>query len=288
MKRLIPILFIVAIFSLVFISCGKKNKTEPESSEIRGEDIAYNPGKDEEIQRYNLEMLKQRTKTRTPCDTIALMEYILNKFERGTYLVYFDKTTTYNIPRPAVIYFNQGGNQYIFGVIVRNKPGERLIEPKNIIGYDQSFIDLDSTELGTAFFSLALFACDNGNFSVVWETPIPSHGGFNNISLHRWKYRNTPFVRVNFHYARGIGHIDYNYFLVRGTDLIPHLLMTYKGIDFQRTIANVNDDRYPDYYEYLFYNLPDRIYARDSIAFIWNLKDSVYVNTRNSKQTRPY
>ena len=68
----------------------------------------------------------------------------------------------------------------------------------------------------------------------------------------------------------------------------PHLLMTYKGIDFQRTIANVNNDKFPDYYEYLYYDLPNRIYAADSIPFYWDVKDSVYVNTRNHRQTRPY
>ena len=72
---------------------------------------------------------------------------------------------------------------FVFGVIARSKPGERLIEVKNIVGYDQSFIDLDSTELGTAFFYLVLFKCENSSFNVVWESPIPSHGGFNFLSL---------------------------------------------------------------------------------------------------------
>jgi hypothetical protein len=106
--------------------------------------------------------------------------------------------------------------------------------------------------------------------------------------MDKWNFNGTPYVKIEFHYARGIGHIDYNYFLINGLTQLPHLLMTYKGIDFQRTIANVNNDKYPDYYEYLYYDLPNRIYAADSIAFVWDVKDSVYVNTRNHRQTRPY
>lgn len=91
-----------------------------------------------------------------------------------------------------------------------------------------------------------------------------------------------------FHYARGSGHIDYNYFFVNGLTSFPHLLMTYEGINFKRTIANVNDDKYPDYYEHVYVDYGDSLRAVDSIAFVWNEKDSVYINTRNKKITRPY
>jgi len=64
--------------------------------------------------------------------------------------------------------------------------------------------------------------------------------------------------------------------------------MTYEGINFKRTIANVNNDKFPDYYEFIFYDLEDRVFSRDSVAFIWQPEESVYVNTRNRKQTRPY
>jgi hypothetical protein len=64
--------------------------------------------------------------------------------------------------------------------------------------------------------------------------------------------------------------------------------MTYKGINFQRTIANVNNDKYPDYFEYLYVDTGDQIILRDSIPFFWSVKDSLYVNTLNKKQTRPY
>ena len=64
--------------------------------------------------------------------------------------------------------------------------------------------------------------------------------------------------------------------------------MTYKGINFKRTIANVNDDEFPDYYEHIYYDLGDRIFSKDSVAFMWNTKDNVYVNSRNKRQTRSY
>ena len=106
--------------------------------------------------------------------------------------------------------------------------------------------------------------------------------------METWSYNRTPYVKIDFHYEHGIGHIDYNYFLIKGIIQLPHLLITYKGIDFQRTLANVNNDIYPDYYEFLYFNYADRIIPRYSIPFIWDVKDSVYLNTRNHRQTRPY
>jgi hypothetical protein len=281
-------LYLVSIISLAIglISCGEKKKEENKSPE--SQQVEYSPQKDADIQRYNLEVRKKNTVSRTPCDTIAMIEYVLNNYPEGTYLLDFDKTLTYNVPQPALIYLNQGGNTYVFGLIARSKPGERLIESKNIIGYDQSYIDLDSTKLGTAFFYLCLFQCANNQISVVWEAPVPSHGGFNRMTMNKWAYNGTPYIDINFHYAQGVGHIDYNYFLIDGIISRPHLLMTYKGINFQRTMANVNSDKYPDYMEYLYIDTGDQIIARDSIPFIWSVKDSLYVNTRNKKQTRPY
>jgi len=271
-------------FSVGLISCGE-NKEE-ESKTPQGDQVEYSPDKDANIQRYNLDMKKENTANRTPCDTISVMEYVLNNYPEGTYLLDFDKTVTYNVPKSAVIYYNQDGSTYVFGIIARSKPGERLIEKKNIVGYDQSFIDFDSTKLGTAFFYLCLFQCVNDQFTTIWEAPIPSHGGFNKISLERWN--NTLFIRVDFHYASGIGHIDYNYFMVNGLTAFPHLLMTYKGLNFQRTFLDYNKDKYPDYYEYLYVDTGNKVYAADSIAFYWESKDSSYVNSRNNKQTRPY
>jgi hypothetical protein len=279
------VLFFILINTAFLISCGDDDK-ETLKDEHYGE-VAYSPDRDSEIQRYNLEVRKQQAVNRTPCDTIALIEFVLGNYPEGTYLVDYDKTLTYNIPQPAVLYHRHGGN-YVFGVIARSRPGERLIETKNIVGYDQSFIDLDSTKLGTAFFYLTLFECVDEKFRIIWEAPIPSHGGFNDVSIHEWNYNGTTYIRVNFHYGQGVGHINYNYFLVDGLTSFPHLLMTYKGINFQRTVANVNNDNYPDYYEHIYYDTGSRIYSSDSVAFTWNHKDSVYVNTRNKRQTRPY
>ena len=281
-------LFLSIALMLIFIGGCKKNADEKLGKmDANREAVEYSPEKDLEIQKYNLQVKKEQTKQRFECDTISVMEYVLDNYPKGTYLLNFDKTFTYNIPKPAVIYFDND-KSYIFGVIAESRPGERLIEPKNIIGYDESYIDLDSTKLGTAFFYLVLFHCDGGKLNTVWKALIPSHGGFNNFSLHHWKFNGTPYVKVNFHYAQGVGHIDYNYFLVDGLTSSPQLLMTYKGINFQRTITNINNDKFPDYYEYIYYDSGNAIKAVDSVAFIWKQKDSLYVSSRNRKQTRRY
>ena len=41
--------------------------------------------------------------------------------------------------------------------------------------------------------------------------------------------------------------------------------MTYKGINFKRTIANFNDNRYPVYNEYIYYDLDDRVFTMNSV-----------------------
>ncbi len=285
MKKIISFLTII-VFSTLLFSCGQGNKNQS-SKEITDYGTSNSAEKDNEIREYNLKIKEEQTVHRTPCDTVELLKYVLDNYPEGSYIVNFDQTLTYNVPRPAVLYY-RSAHHYIFAIVAKSKSGERLIEPKNIVGYDQSFIDLDSTKLGTAFFYLTLFECSDNNLSVVWETPIPSHGGFNTFSAEHWNYNGTPYIKVDFHYARGIGHIDYNYFLIDGIREKPHLLMTYKGIDFQRTIANVNNDKFPDYYEYLYYDNGNRVALRDSIAFVWNTKKNVYVNTRNFRQTRPY
>ena len=277
--------FISVSLMLFFFSCN--NGEEKGTSQQTNEETAYSPEKDAAIQKYNLEQQKKQAARRTPCDTISLKEFVLSNYPEGTYLVDFDKTLTYNVPRPAVIYPSDHPG-YIFGVIAKSKSGERFIEPKNIVGYDESFIDLDSTKLGTAFFYLVLFHCNDNNFDVVWESVIPSHGGFNTFSIEKWDYNNIPYIRVNFHYAQGIGHIDYNYFLLDGLTEKPHLLMTYKGINFKRRIINYNNDRYPDYYEYVYYDSGKKVTELDSIPFIWSKSKAAYINTRNSRQTRPY
>ncbi|MEJ5189279.1 MAG: iron-containing alcohol dehydrogenase, partial [Breznakiellaceae bacterium] len=62
-------------------------------------------------------------------------------FPAGTYLLRSDKSSIYEIPQPALIYYeNKNGEKYIFAMIARSRAGERFIEPSNIVGYDQSFI----------------------------------------------------------------------------------------------------------------------------------------------------
>jgi len=195
-----PACFILALaLSLLIFSCGENKEDNKEA----GNKISNNnsSGKDYRLQEYKLEQQKEQALERFPCDTISLKEFVLSHYAPGTYLVDFDKTLTFDIQRSAVIYpSNYPG--YIFGIIAKSKSGERYIEPKNIVGYNESFIDLDSTKLGTAFFYLTLFQCDNNRFKIVWEAIIPSHGGFNTFSLEKWKYNKTPYIRVNFHLLR--------------------------------------------------------------------------------------
>jgi len=279
---------LILLILLLLLSCEHNKDAKQEKVNYK-EQAAYDLSKDADIQRYNIDVMKQKARERSPCDTIAVMEFIFNNYPSGTYLLNFDRTITYNIPKPAVIYFtNTDGSKYVFAAIAASRPGERLIEPSNIIGYEQSFIDLDSTDLGTPFLYLVLFECSNQNLVKVWEAPIPSHGGFNGIKLKTWKDKNIYYIENNFHYAQGIGHINYNYFLVDNIKDFPHLLMTYAGTSFKRSIANINNDKYPDYYEHIFYNLADKVYSKDSVGFVWSVKDTVYTNTRNKKQTRRY
>jgi hypothetical protein len=278
--------FFVLLTVVYLYSCSREDERN-KSIDNSQQEIAYLPEKDSDIQRYNIEMRKKQTARRFPCDTISLMEFILDYFPEGTYLMSDDRTSTYDLPSPAILYYPQN-RQYVFGVIARSKPGERLIEVKNIVGYDQSFIDLDSTELGTAFFYLVLFKCVDNHFNVIWEALIPSHGGFNFLSLKKWNYNSMDYIQTNFHYAQGIGNISYNYFLTDGLEQSPHLLMTYEGINFKRSLANVNNDKYPDYFEHIYYDNGSRITPVDSVAFLWNQHDSVYQNIKNKKHQRPY
>ena len=275
----------ILLVSMVLVSCGGGGNKSGEGTS--GQDAAKSANKLDEIRSYNLDVKSEQASKKSPCDTVNVLKYVFKNYPHGSYVVDFDKTLTFNIPKPALIYLHTNGT-YIFAVVAMSKPGERFIEPKNIVGYDQSFIDLDSTKLGTAFFYLTLFKCEDSTFSKIWEVPIPSDGGFNYFHMERWSYNGTPYIKVDFHYARGTGHIDYNYFFINGYTSPPHLLMTYEGYDYKRTIANVNGDEYPDYYEHIYYNLADRVYSPDSVAFVWNTKKNVYVNTRNHRQTRPY
>jgi len=278
---------LITLLIILILSCKEDNK---ESIPINyKEKVEFSAEKDAMIQMYNLEKMKSENTNRFPCDTISVIEYILKNFPQGTYLLKFDKSSIYDIPKPALIYYDDSdGSKYIFAVIAQSRQGERFIEPSNIVGYDQSFIDLDSTKLGTPFIYLVLFECKLNQLFKVWEAPVPSHGGFNLFTLRNWEQKGIKYIDVNFHYGQGIGNISYNYFLVDGIRNQPHLLMTYNGIDFRRTLANINDDKYPDYFEHIFYSLPDRVIHKDSVAFVFSLKDSLYHSTSGKKITRRY
>ncbi len=290
-KRLLTLLYL-AIF-LFIAACGdngddsKTVQGDSTNPEDKASEAAYNVSKDESIQEFNLREREKRATQRFPGDTLELMAYVIKNYPKGSYLIDFDRTSSQNIPQSAVIYEKSGGTQYIIAMIAKSKEDDlRLIESKNVIGYDASFIDLDSTELGTAFFYLTLFKYEAGTFSIVWEAPVPSHGGFNKITLETWPPKKLRYIRVNFHFAQGSGHIDYNYFLVRGLTNPPHFLMTYEGINMKRTMGDVNKDSIPDYFEHIYYDTGNYIFTPDSVAFIW--KDSVYINTRNPRQKRYY
>jgi hypothetical protein len=108
------------------------------------------------------------------------------------------------------------------------------------------------------------------------------------MTLETWKAKNIPYIRVNFDDARYSGHDDYNYFMINGMTQTPHLLETYEAINRKRTMVDYNHDNYPDYCEYLYIDSGNWVQTPDSVIFVWNQKDSIYINTRNRKQTRRY
>ncbi len=93
-----PALLIIPVLMLTFfISCGSER--EKEESRQEREETNYASDKDAAIQKYNLDQQKKQVSRRFPCDTIALKEFVLSHYPGGTYLVDFDKTLTYNIPK---------------------------------------------------------------------------------------------------------------------------------------------------------------------------------------------
>ena len=280
MKK-IKIIFI--ILTVVIASCGDGERIT--------ENPEYSADRERNIRKYNLEVAKEQSKTRSACDTLALEEYIIDHYPAGTYLLSMNKTSVYDIPRKAVIYYEDQCSrmQYVLACIVKSKECGRFVEPSNVIGYDASFINLDSTKLGTALFYLTLFECSKSeSFRKVWEKIIPSQGGFNYIRLKKWRPKNIPYVEVNFSDGIISGHRNYNYFFIDGIENTPHLLETYDGISYRRTLANVDNDIYPDYYEYRFLYNSRRISVRDSIPFHWDNKKHLYITDVNKKWFRKY
>ena len=101
MKVLNAILVIAIIVIIIFFVSGVF--TFSCDDEVTGGDPETSAVKDESTRDYNIERDKELAKNRTPCDTIALKEYILESYQEGNYLVEFDRTFTYNVPKAAVI-----------------------------------------------------------------------------------------------------------------------------------------------------------------------------------------
>ncbi|MCX6171066.1 MAG: hypothetical protein NTX65_17160 [Ignavibacteriales bacterium] len=283
--KLYKLFIVVSLLGLMALACTSK-KGEAEG------DAATSSAKDEELRNYNIDIQKEQTKNRFECDTISLKEFILNNYEKGTYLVQFDRTYTFNVPKEAVVYFRDGGN-FVLSVIAKSKPSERNIETQNVVGYESSYINLDSTKLGTAFFWLTLFECKDGQFERLWESEVPIHGGFNRITIKNWKAKNIKYVELNYEDGIISGHRNYNFFMVDGWRKPPHLMETYAGIALKRTLANINNDKFPDYYEFLFTRntRQDSLYSirvLDSIPFYWSVKRELYISDKNPRWSRKY
>ncbi len=292
-KKVLIFLAVLIIVLVGYLSYVYVFNADSSSSGGRGpsqqEEVAYDSNKDLSIQEINLAERKKMAKSRFPGDTLDLMESVIRNYPKGTYLIDNDRTSSYNTPQSAVIYTKDNGGTYIYAIIAKSRQSDdRLIEQKNVIGYDASFIDLDSTKLGTALFYLSLFKYENGGFQLIWETPVPTHGGFNRMYLETWAAHRTQYIRINFHDARSSGHIDYNYFMTNGMFNKPMPMETYEGINCKRTLVDFNKDKYPDWCEYLYVDSGTTSTPIDSVYFIFRQKDSVFVNTRNSRQIRAY
>lgn len=272
-------ILLILLISAFLFSCQCEDETSKQRADT----------KEMSAREYNMEVKEEQASTRTPCDTLSLQQYVLDNYEQGTYLVEFDKTYIFTMPKPAVIYYDADNTKYIFAVIAKSKAGERNIETDNIVGYESSFINLDSTKLGTAFFFLTLFECDgNGNFTRLWESEVPIHGGFSSMKLKRWKYKKTLYVELMYNAGIISGNRKYNFFLVDGIRKKPHLMETYEGIAHKRTLTNINDDRYPDYWEYLFVDSLSYNAIVDSIPFFWDSTKSLYVTKVSRRWKRQY
>src|ERR1035437_3249709 len=105
-------LIIIVFLSIGFFAC--KGKKEEVNKQDASSQVEYSPQKDADIQRYNLEVRKKNAKSRTPGDTIAIIEYVLNNYPKGTYLINFDKTLTYNVPQTRSFFFKHKIGYFIF------------------------------------------------------------------------------------------------------------------------------------------------------------------------------
>ncbi len=292
MKFKYLIVFVLFYGLAIFVAgCGEDETADPADtgSTASTELVEDQPDKDQSIQEFNLEKRKKQTKTRFPGDTIDLMEAVLKTYPKGSYVIEEDIPNSLGIPPAAVIYRQDGASKMVFAIIATSREGmerDRLIESKNVIGYDQSFIDYDSTRLGTALFFMTGFTIDGRNFSRIWEKYTPSHGGFRLMTLQNWAVKNIPYIKVDFYAQFKNATFYFNYFFLNGFNQKPHLLLTYEGINQRRVMTDANGDKFPDYIEYVFVDNDHSIAVVDSVTYIW--KDSLYVNTRYPEKVTPY
>jgi hypothetical protein len=133
-----------------------------------------------------------------------------------------------------------------------------------------------------------LFECTDNEFKFLWEAEVPIHGGFNSIKMKMWKTKRIPFIELNYEAGIISGHRNYNYFFVNGLRNQPHLMETYLGIAHKRTLTNINNDKYPDYWEYRFADSTNYVELIDSIPFYWDSTKSLYVTKKSSRWFRYY
>jgi len=298
MKKKYWIIIGVVIAAVIILSSGlyyfgafDSGPTE-DPSKVQGDDVAYDTQKDLSIQEYNIQQRKKYNKKRTDCDTIALMEHILNKYPDGTYLMMEDVATTNPLPNAAVIYQKDAQGDIVYALIVKSRKdsvNQRVVDIKNLTGYDASFTDLDSTRLGLGLFFVDAFRCKGNDFQLLWSKELPSHGGFYKMEMQKWAPKNVPYIRVRFLDAIRGGHVDYNLFQTNGVDSIPHLIQNYENLRQKNRMVAGNDDKIPDFYEYVYiykesYETLQQITLIDSILYLW--KDTAYINTRNPKYFR--
>lgn len=274
------------LFSLFFIfqGCDWFQGTPEKPSD--GQNVADDQSVDMSIQEFVIREKMKNAVSRFAGDTLDLALHVIKDYPPGSYLADLDNISTNFAKKGAVIYFTEKGKKYVFALIVKSMEGGKLIEIDNFTGYNSSFVDYDSTNLGTAFFFLTLFSYDSSDFTKVWEEIIPQSGGLMNFTYSTWGKLKIPFVNVHFFSAPQLSNDEYKFFLVNGLENKPHLLNVYEGHIRRRRVADINQDSIPDYYEWrVFYTDSSRTFL-DSIGFIW--KDTVYVNTRNPRMTRKY
>jgi len=108
------------------------------------------------------------------------------------------------------------------------------------------------------------------------------------MTLKNWKPKNIKYIELNYEAGIISGHRNYNLFLVNGIEEKPHLMETYEGLVHKRTLAKVNDDRFPDYFEYRFSEASPSIRIKDSIPFYWDTTKSLYVTKVNRNWFRKF